>query len=230
MERRVEPEWLDELPPDDPRAATSRQDLLRLHWWMGSVKILAEVLRGSFGAQPLRVVDLGAGDGRLLSQIVSALAPTGRGSSITLLDRAPGVSEATLARFTALGWRVDILRLDILEWARQPDPPACDVVLTNLFLHHFKPAELDTLLQCVARRTRCFVALEPRRSWPALAISLQLITIGCGVVTRHDAPVSVRAGFRWKELSAAWPATSGWQLSERRIGMFGHLFVARASG
>ena len=31
MERKVEPEWLDGLPPEDPRAAASRNDLLRLH-------------------------------------------------------------------------------------------------------------------------------------------------------------------------------------------------------
>jgi hypothetical protein len=54
-----------------------------------------------------------------------------------------------------------------------------------------------------------------------------LWAIGCNAVTRHDATVSVRAGFSGNELSALWPADSGWQLTERRAGFFSHVFVAR---
>ena len=50
--------------------------------------------------------------------------------------------------------------------------------------------------------------------------------IGCNDVTRHDAVVSVRAGFTNRELSALWTA-SGWKLEERAAPPFSHLFVAR---
>jgi hypothetical protein len=46
-------------------------------------------------------------------------------------------------------------------------------------------------------------------------------------VTRHDATVSVRAGFSGDELSALWPDKKNWQLTEHRTGFFSHLFVAR---
>jgi hypothetical protein len=49
--------------------------------------------------------------------------------------------------------------------------------------------------------------------------------LGCNAVTRHDAVVSVRAGFAGKELSAAWPP-GAWQLEERVAWPFTHLFVA----
>jgi hypothetical protein len=45
-------------------------------------------------------------------------------------------------------------------------------------------------------------------------------------VTRHDAVLSVRAGFAGRELSALWPSADGWKLEERRAGLFSHLFVA----
>src|SRR5260370_30188321 len=32
--RSLEPEWLDELEPEDPRALRSRRDLLRVNLWM----------------------------------------------------------------------------------------------------------------------------------------------------------------------------------------------------
>ena len=51
--------------------------------------------------------------------------------------------------------------------------------------------------------------------------------IGCNAVTRHDAAVSVRAGFLGNELSALWPDQKNWQLTERRTGLFSHLFVAQ---
>jgi hypothetical protein len=46
-------------------------------------------------------------------------------------------------------------------------------------------------------------------------------------VTRHDAAISVRAGFRDRELSELWPDQAGWRLSEAPAPPFGHLFVAR---
>jgi hypothetical protein len=46
-------------------------------------------------------------------------------------------------------------------------------------------------------------------------------------VTRHDAAISVRAGFSGGELSSAWPVAPGWSLMERSAPPFSHLFVAR---
>ena len=59
-----------------------------------------------------------------------------------------------------------------------------------------------------------------------LAGSHMLGLIGCNDVTRHDAVLSVRAGFTGRELSALWPKDDGWMLEERRAGLFSHLFTA----
>jgi hypothetical protein len=60
-----------------------------------------------------------------------------------------------------------------------------------------------------------------------LFCSRLLWAIGCNAVTRHDAVVSVRAGFSGGELSALWPDQQNWRLTEQRAGMFSHLFIAR---
>ena len=86
------------------------------------------------------------------------------------------------------------------------------------------------LFALAARRTQAFIACEPRRSTLALAGSRLLGVVGCNDVTRHDAVVSVRAGFSGRELSALWPAAGGWKLDERARGPFSHAFVARAHG
>jgi hypothetical protein len=51
--------------------------------------------------------------------------------------------------------------------------------------------------------------------------------VGANAVTRADAVLSVRAGFRGKELSALWPASGAeWLLEESAAGPFCHRFVA----
>jgi hypothetical protein len=56
-----------------------------------------------------------------------------------------------------------------------------------------------------------------------------LWAIGCNSVTRHDAAVSVGAGFAGSELAALWPpAPAGrWNLVEESAGLFSHLFMAK---
>jgi hypothetical protein len=54
-----------------------------------------------------------------------------------------------------------------------------------------------------------------------------LWVIACNEVTRHDARLSVQAGFRGREISERWPRSPNWTVDERPAGLFSHLFVAR---
>jgi hypothetical protein len=55
--------------------------------------------------------------------------------------------------------------------------------------------------------------------------------LGAGAVTRKDAVLSVRAGFRGHELSERWPDPLAWRLQEGRAGLFGHgLLAMRRNG
>src|SRR5260370_39578791 len=110
MQARVrEPEWLDELPPQDPRAVRSRADLRRVNWVMANARLLAKAL--TEGLTPgTRIVDLGSGDGSLMLGVARALRRPGM--ELTLVDRAPIVSEATLAAFGELGWKVRVAAID----------------------------------------------------------------------------------------------------------------------
>jgi hypothetical protein len=100
-------------------------------------------------------------------------------------------------------------------------------LIANLFLHHFQEKELAPLLALAAARTDIFAACEPRRSPLPLAFSSLVGFIGCNRVTRHDAVISVRAGFAGNELSGWWPAKPEWHLEERSAGMFTHTFLAQ---
>ena len=228
--RTIQSELLDHLPETDPSAIRSRRDLQRVNWWMGNVSKVARALNEArVRAGPRRFVELGAGDGTFFLGIARLLGPGWKGSRALLLDRQELVSSDTRVSLEELGWQVQTVRADVFETLPRLDE-RCDVMFTNLFLHHFPASRLQGLLRLAATRTSLFVALEPRRSIQSLLFSRLLWFIGCNYVTRHDAVVSVQAGFREKELSSLWPREPGWQCTERRAGQFSHLYVAQRSG
>jgi hypothetical protein len=224
MRRHIQPEILDALAVDDPRAIQSRRDLQKVNRFMGHAALVIRALRAA-PAPPRLLVELGTGDGTFLLRVVRQL---GRqpGVRALLVDRRPSVSTATLEGFKEAGWAIDICESDVFEWLCRPRAETADVTIANLFLHHFREGELATLLNLAAEQTRRFVACEPRRSRTALAGGWLLPLIGCNDVTVHDARVSVRGGFRNREISALWPPDAGWRLSERQRGLFTHAFVA----
>jgi hypothetical protein len=223
--RTIEPEWLDELPPDDPRAIRSRRDLRRINRIMGHVGFFTRSLPIHFEERPpRRIVEIGTGDGTMLLSLAHRLAPSWPGVEVTLLDLHPVVSTQTTKALSALGWKSQIEAADVFDWATRDE--SVDVVIANLFLHHFPDDALSRLFHHFARRTRLLIACEPRRDALALATSRLVGLIGCNDVTRHDAVISVRAGFRDRELSGLWPSGPHWKLDEARAGLFSHGFVA----
>ncbi|MGH8022484.1 MAG: methyltransferase domain-containing protein [Limisphaerales bacterium] len=226
--RAVEPELLDNLPPRDARALRSRRDLRRLNVVMGHPKLMARaLLKHLRDRDMLRIVELGAGDGRFFLEVASRLRSRWQTAQATLVDRLDAFAPELQGRFQRLGWA---LRTDVRtasEWLQQSPPVTADAIICNLFLHQFPDDALAELLRLAARATSLVIALEPRRSPLSRMAGRLLWMIGCGPVTRHDAGISIRAGFLKSELSAIWPDEKNWALTERSAGLFSHLFIAR---
>ena len=224
--RQVLPELLDELPADDPRAVRSRSDLVRVNAWMLQPVIMARMLRAHSPLAPRTILDLGAGDGKFMLRVASLLTPGWRNVTVILLDRQSIASQDTVGSFAALGWNVRTVTADLFDDLNQEELPSADIVAANLFLHHFTQQQLSRLFSQIASLAPLFVACEPQRGALGLLGSRLLWVIGCNDVTRHDAVVSVRAGFRDSELSALWPSQAAWDLKEYAAGLFTHCFVA----
>ncbi|CAN5680601.1 hypothetical protein BH11PSE8_BH11PSE8_42030 [soil metagenome] len=227
MPRRVEPEALDFLEADDPAARRSRNDLRRLHVAMTTVSIMKRALGPHLDRSPLRILELGAGDGSLALRFASQCGPRLSPASWTLLDRQDIVSDATLQGLQARGWAANGVTADVFEFLARPTQGTWDIIVANLFLHHFQGEELARLMSAVARSAPVFFCCEPRRSATALVGSHLVGLLGAGAVTRQDAVLSVHAGFRGRELSAAWPDPAAWVLDEYPAGLFSHCLLAR---
>jgi Methyltransferase domain len=237
--RAVSRETLDVLAASDPRALRSRRDLRRINRIMGTCGIIIRGMQATIGRcsrdPPLRVLELGAGDGSVMLRVAQELSKSWPAVHLTLLDRQALVDANTNAAFARLGWRVQTLIMDVLDWVAAPTPlhlsPRWDVIVTNLFLHHFDDIQLPEVLPVIAARCNLFVACEPRRAPLSLIASHLIGAVGASRVTRQDAVLSVHAGFRAAELSIVWPHDFGqWQLQEHSAGLFSHFFSAARRG
>lgn len=240
MPRILTAETLDGLEADDPAAMRSRRDLQRVHRVMGTrgilLRALTDMLRFRSATRPLRILELGAGDGSLMLRVAEARSPAWSKVDITLLDRQPLVAQATIDRYAQCGWTARQQVMDVMDWAAEDSAPASkrerwDVIVANLFLHHFEGAQLRALMNMMAARCNRVFACEPRRSRFALSGSHLIGVLGANAVTREDAVLSVHAGFCDHELTRVWPRDGdGWRTQEYSAGFFSHCFRAERVG
>ena len=185
MQRIVEPEILDTLPPDDPEAVASRRDLRRVNAIMANHRWLERRTRAV--RQPgWRILELGAGDGTLGRRLIRAGVL--ESSALLAVDLAP----------RPLDWPAEA------DWSQQDvlkgELPAAEMVIANLFLHHFEPPALRELGQRLPAECQVLLCSEPARRPLHLWQSRLLSLLPLGRVTKHDMPVSIRAGFLGEEL------------------------------
>jgi len=203
MTRLVQPEMLDSLPATAPEAVRSRRELRWINAIMGNHRWLRKSIRSHSQAGD-KVLELGAGDGSLWTP---ALLPP---SQWTALDLAPRPADWP----ESAHW----LQEDLF----QASLPETEIVVANLFLHHFTTDSLVDIGRKLPASCRLLIACEPARralhQWQGRALStlLQL-----SAVTRHDMLVSIRAGFWGKELPAALGLAGWkWRVSTTLLGAY----------
>lgn len=207
LPRHVEPEWLDSLDPDDPRAVRARRDLRLINFLMGNEGWLLRQVAARKETAGEGIVELGSGEGHLLRRL-------GRSGPATGCDLAP--RPADLPR--EIGWRSgDLFSLT--------EPLSGGILVANLVLHHFSAEDL-LRIGSIARRFDTLLFVEPHRSRCALFLARLLFPV-VGEVTRHDMPASIHAGFAAGELGEALGLSSGWSVTEVSHWCGSLRFVAR---
>ena len=186
MQRALQPEILDRLPPGHPDALHNRRNLRRLNALMGNFRWFAATLPGLLRPGE-RALELGAGDGAL------GLALARIGMRIDGLDLWP----RPVAWPRQAAWH----RADLRSFAGYGDYP---VVFGNLIFHQFSGPELAELGAALSRTARVVAACEParRRRFQLLMRGVSPL-LRANYVTRHDAHVSIAAGFVGDELPRA---------------------------
>lgn len=213
MQRFLEPEWLDSLPADAPEAVASRRDLRLVNWFMGNHRWLRREVRRHF--QPSeRLAEIGAGDGSLARTLTSSLSGLSKYAAFDLAAPPPGWPESW-------SWNQG----DLLGPAGERLAEAT-IIIANLVLHHFSS---DQLLELGRRfqHARLLLICEPARRQMHIWQGYGLCLLGINHVTRHDLPISVRAGFLGDELPVALGLSrETWRWSVRTTFLGAYRLVA----
>lgn len=183
VERIVEPEIIDRLPPDHPDARRSRRDLRLINFLMGNERWIARQASGFPEALATGVFEIGAGEGALLLRMAKAHG----GIPLKACDLAP--------RPPKLPERITWDRRDVFESLAES---ASGVLVANLVLHHFDDCELERLRPHL-EKFEVICVIEPQRTPRAIADARWMLPF-LGRATRHDMMVSLRAGFLPGEL------------------------------
>lgn len=185
--RRIEPELLDHLPPEEARPNLA--DLVRINRHFGGHSVLRRALAQVVAQadQEFTLLDVGAASGDS-ARLIAEMYPRAR---VTSLDH----NEANLSAAPRPKVLANAFELPF------PDG-SFDFVLSSLFLHHFEDSEVADLLKsfyAVARRAIIMCDLE-RHIVPWLFLPATKYLFRWKKITVHDGVISVRAAFRAREL------------------------------
>lgn len=214
MQRMLQPELLDSLPPEHPDAQASRCDLRLINRLMGNHRWLERMLPPRLRPGE-RALELGSGDGELGRRLAA------RGAMVDGLDLCPRPSAWPADR----AWHQADAR-------RFPGLAAYPAFIGNLIFHQFSDDELQALGANLLQSARVIVACEParrRRSQFLLAILGPVFR--ANRVTRHDARISVGAGFRNDELPRALglePSSWSWRCHSTALGAYRMVALRRS--
>lgn len=200
MRRITSHELLDEDLGTTEEIERSLDDLWRINRWLGGVSSNLRLLERFFartGPHPVRILDVGSGDGRLAGHLRRELRRRNLRAEFFVLDRR--LTHLERGRASASGLAPVVADVFALPFRDR----SFDLVMCNLLFHHFSGARAVELLRnlgAVAREAVLVNDLE-RHVLPYLFIRCAF-PFARSRLTRHDGPASVRQAYTRSELAA----------------------------
>ena len=200
VRRVTSKEWLDDDRGTPPEIQQSLDDLWRINRWLGGVSSNLRPLERFFhrtGAHPVRVLDVGSGDARLAGRLRAELLRRNLRAEFVVLDRR--VAHLASGHPAAGG-----LQPVVADAGAMPFPErSFEVVMCNLFLHHFSGEAAQELLRRLAAvASEAVLVNDLERGLVPYLFICCTYPFARSRITRHDAPASVRQAYTQDELAA----------------------------
>jgi ubiquinone/menaquinone biosynthesis C-methylase UbiE len=193
------PELLDVPQPANPDLEASLQSLRVLNQYFGAYSLVRHFMRRWLErGRTYRLLDLATGFGDIPRMIVVWARKHGISVRIDAIDLQPATLE--IARRASAGFpEIQYIRADARNYC---EAITYDIVCCSLALHHF--SELDALKvlrrACELSHDKVLVA-DLERTWFTWACVQAVTTVAArDAMTRHDAKLSVRRAFSFREL------------------------------
>ena len=147
MRRVTSNELLDDDQGTPEEISTSLDDLWRINRRLGGISSSLRLLEHVFsrtGAHPVRILDVGSGDARLSGRLRAELLRRNIRAEFFALDRR--LTHLASGRPSAAGLHPVVGDVFTLPFPQR----SFEIVMCNLFLHHFSGQKAMHLLRCLA--------------------------------------------------------------------------------
>lgn len=202
--RRITPEHMDDPHASRDELDASLRYIRTVNRRLGGTRAaLRQFERWARGWPPdstIRILDVGTGSADI-PRAIAEWASRGEGGHrvhITAIDRHPITLE--LAReFIGSRWGdvIELRQADALKLMDLFDAGAFDYAHAGMFLHHLSDIEAMTVLRIMDRLTKRGLIWNDLIRGTVGRLGVRLLTLGRGIpaMVRHDALVSIEAGF-----------------------------------
>ncbi|WP_367390766.1 methyltransferase domain-containing protein [Lewinella sp. LCG006] len=197
-------EIMDDFEMKGELLRSSLDQIATINQWLGGNSVtlggLKALLQGQPTSVPLRILDLGCGNGDLLRLVAKWGRKTGRQVELIGIDGnafTVNYARKLSQNFPEISYRAEMIPSPFLAEGNY------DVVLCTLFLHHFATEDLQNLLVLLSRQAKLGIVINDLHRSHLAYFLFNLITLFIpNRMIREDGLTSILRGFKKKELLA----------------------------
>jgi len=202
--RNVTPELMDDPGLERSEHLRALKALGRINWLSRTARSLAREMEHVLGPVPdrkIRVLDMACGSGDIILPLQRLLLRQSIEAEIDGCDASPVAIDFAAFQAEMSGSRAQFFLRNVLK---DPLPEGYDLIISSLFLHHLRDAEIPALLSKLANSAELgFVISDLVRSrlgyWMAYLASMAVTR---SAVVRVDSLLSVRSALTISEIDS----------------------------
>lgn len=195
-------EIMDDLDYNGPILHDALDKLAKINQWLGgnivTINGLKKALKNHNKSEAITIIDLGCGGGDILREISVFGKKNNYNFKLIGIDANPH----TVNYANSLSYKYDNVSFEAIDiFSDQFDNLEYDLVLTTLFLHHFKEGQLVSFLKPVLQKAKLGIVVNDlhRHKLAYYLFKLLCTTIKNKTIV-EDGLTSVLRGFRREEL------------------------------
>ncbi len=203
MERVLTPELMDDPGADREELRRALAYIRGVNRWFGGASALIRLLerwsRRWPRDRPLTMLDIGTGSGDI--PLAARRWAEGAGFDLRVTGVDLHATTLALAREHVAGREeIELVQADARRLTDLYRPGSFDYVHAGLFLHHLSSEDVVKVLGIMDRLARAGIVWNDLVRSRVSGAALRAMMIGQPEMARHDAIVSVRAGFTRREV------------------------------
>ncbi len=202
--RSTTAEIMDDLEMEGEVLIDTLDQIARINQLLGgngiTLNAVKSLLRNHDKKTPVRILDLGCGNGDMLR----ALAKWGRKNQFTMSLVGVDANQATIDYAVQCSKDYPEIRYEKVDVLNPAFPKETfEITLCTLFLHHFEDSVIESLLKKTYQKTTLGVVVNDLHRNKLAYLLFKLITLFISnPMVKNDGLISILRGFKREELKA----------------------------